>query len=380
MFRGFFMTAQFEHYQSVSHMPALRREDFVRLCVRYGQAYDALINTESEREVFYVPSLPAAVSFCRIGKDAEMLGGLCAPEEFKPQFLKAFVSFLEVEGLALSTFNAPEADIKQFNEFGFRSTKLGEELYLNLPEHTWGGKKYWKFRTKVNKCKRAGLVFKELTGRSYDHSIPELTKVTSQDLANKAQNKSLRFFVGECPPVSLGPRRVFAAEDLNGQIDAFVVLIPFKNGNAFGLDSFRTRPGGERNAMLFLLASVVELLKEEGIEEFSFGAVPGSGCKHPTPGEKPIIRKLVNFAYNHLSSIYDLKGVDEFKSQFRPQRRNLYISCYPDQFTLNGVYAFFKTFGMFNFNVRIAISRLTHKWVLKLKNKFSKPRRIYNGL
>jgi len=368
-----------EHYSSVKELSAEERATIESICVRNGTAYDALLNSEEDREIFVSPQLDGMVSFCRINQDVEMLGGICAPKEFKEDFLKSFINFLRRQNLALSTFNVPESDVAIFRKQSFRTTKLGEELVIDLYNHSWSGKKFWKLRTKTNKCQKNGMSVVELKGHEYYERFDELDKVTRDQLALKSQRESLKFFVGHCPPRQLGPRRVFAALDHDGRVDAFVVLLPFANGRSWGLDSFRIRPGGLRNAMLFLIKTTVDQLQSEGFDSLSLGAVPGAGCDHPIEGDKAVIRQFINFTYKHLGFIYDLRGVDKFKSQFRPNRQNLYICCYPDQFTVNGVYAFFKTFGMFDFKLATTMKKLFQNMKSRFKNIFQNPGKVHNG-
>lgn len=152
-------------------------------------------------------------------------------------------------------------------------------------------------------------------------------------------------------------------------LQAFIVLIPYKNGKAYGLDSFRFRPDAPRNVMSFLLKTVADTLQAEGLSEFSLGAAPGAGCDKKMEGDKAAIRLSVHFLYTYFSFLYDLKGVFEFKGQFRPESRNLYICIYPDQFTLNGVYAFFKTFGLFDISPKIILKRIFKKLSISISRR-----------
>ena len=82
------MELTFRHFTSPQHMDA-QSVDLLRSCsLMYGEAYDSMLNMEEDREVFLVPEIPGAITFCRVGKDAEMLGGLCAPSENKKEVCK----------------------------------------------------------------------------------------------------------------------------------------------------------------------------------------------------------------------------------------------------------------------------------------------------
>lgn len=369
----------FLHVQNIANLSADQAQRLRDICTQHGDAYDSFLNTEASREILLAKAYPGAISFCRIGRDAEALGGLCAPRELRLRLLQDFMAFLTARGLALSTFNVPDADVEHFRALNFRTTKLGEELFIDLPNHDWGGKRYWKLRNKVNQCERKGLRVAELDAASFETARAELGDVTRLQLAEKSQREALQFFVGLCPPRELGPRRVFVAKSPQGRVEAFIVLIPYGAGKAFGLDSFRIRPDAPRNVMTFLLKEAIDTLKSHGISEFSLGAAPGAHCGTPIPGDKPVIRHLVNFAYRHLNLIYDLKGVHEFKQQFRPKSRALYLSCYPDQFTVNGVYAFFKTFGMLNINMRMVLAKMFAPVRKFLLPPTRKPLEMLNG-
>jgi lysylphosphatidylglycerol synthetase-like protein (DUF2156 family) len=118
--------------------------------------------------------------------------------------------------------------------------------------------------------------------------------------------------------------------------------------------------------MAALIKWIAETLKNEGALELSLGAAPGVNCQHAVHGDCAGIRKMIVFFYNHLHFIYDLQGVYEFKRQFRPLTRNLYVCCYPDQITLNGIRAFLHTFGVFDINLRRLLANAWRSFVNKL--------------
>lgn len=337
----------------------------------HGQHYDSYLATEPGRLHFWSSRRDGLISYIRRGNHLFVGGGLIAPPISRANLLGEFTRSTEGLGQRAVFFNVSDSELPLFTEFGFQSTKWGEEPIVELRDRTWRGKQFEWVRRQTNYCQRHGLVAEEIRPdvvglERWPAILAELQDVARSSLSMKAQAAEMRFFEGSIETHELGLRRLFVARSGGGtgRIEGFVVCNPINGGQSWSTELYRHRPDSVRGTVAFLFHHIMQALQEEGIESLALCLDPARNCATPRPGDNWLVRRGMTFADRFLGVVFDFAGLRHFKSRFRPRYENRYI-CSRPAISLRSVWAFINVCGGLRIDLaklsRVAMTRLAKR-------------------
>lgn len=346
---------------------------------RHGAQYDSYLCTEPDRSLFWSHGNRGVLSFKQVGRHLLVAGGLIAPDEAKSALLEEFLAHAARLKLRPVFFCILEADLPYFREAGLRITKFGEDAIVDLPDLTYEGKQFEWVRRQANYCRRHGVVVSEtgpgfLTPDVWQATLAELLEISRDSLQEKPQREELRFFDGHVGEHGLGRRRLFVARSDNGhgRIEGFVVCNPMQGGRMWSTEIYRHRSDAVRGVVASVIHHLTLALKEEGVEAVNLCLIPGRNCATPLPGDNPLVRRGLVVGQKYFSALFDLRGIDHFKSRFRPRYENRYL-CTPPEPSLGAFIATLRVFGVFNVDLR-KTGRLLWQRVRKFSARRSLPK------
>lgn len=318
-----------------------------------GHQSDSYLSTAPGRETFWCSSYEGLISYRRIGKHVLVSGGLIAPAGLRPQLLREFLAFVKSRRWRAAFFCIPEEDLAIFRAAGYVANKVGEEAVLPLADLTFAGSRYEWVRRQSNFCQRHGVRFEELKEQDFSFAewskiLAELSEVTRDGLRDKPQRSELTFFDGSIGAHELGARRLFVArtgKSSDQRIEGFLVCNPMNGGRSWSTEIYRHRFNSPRGTIPYLFHQTALLMKQQGVEQLNLCIAPGRHCEQPVPGDKPFIRHALVYFWKHGSWLFDLKGIDHFKSRFRPQYENRYI-CSPPDLSVSAILATIQALGV----------------------------------
>jgi phosphatidylglycerol lysyltransferase len=126
----------------------------------------------------------------------------------------------------------------------------------------------------------------------------------------------------------MGRRRLFVARH-EGRIVAFLVCNPGLSGQLWAVETYRHLPDAVRGVIPFCIMKTLRTMKEEGVRYVSLSLIPFLRCETAVHGDSGILRFAANFWWQHLNSIFDMRGIYHFKSRFRPDYREMYLAALP---------------------------------------------------
>lgn len=337
-----------------------------------GTTYDSYLALDPDREYLVADDRSAVLAFVRDGRYLHLPGGLMAPDGESGRVLEALLEFSRQNRLSSTFYNVREEDADCFRTSGFQLTKWGEEPLIHLLETTWKGKSFEWLRRQENFCLRAGMVSREVipdqANAEYAERIaPELVEVSDAYIAQTPAGREMGTFVSSFDPFTLGRRRLFVAER-EGKIEAFLVCTPGRGGKFWASETYRRRPDSTRGAIPFLMLQTMRALKEEGVEDFSLCLMPGLKADRKTGDNSRLLRRTIVFLRDHLNFLFDVRGINHFKTRFRPDHRELYVAAYP-KFRVGTLVSLIRCWGLFYINP-IVVARRLHS-ARKLKEERS---------
>lgn len=357
-------------------MDAASIDHLESLAYRCGRLYDSYLVMDLDREYFWCSGGRAVLGFVLQGSHAVVIGGLIGPDDAREELLTEFMGHCRSGGRAWTACFGivPEQDLALFDRHGFQSTKIGEDALIDLRECTWQGKAFGWVRRQTSWCRRQGLIFREIDGTAAAGDsvarMTELATVSEQFLDGTPHGRTMRYFVGQFDPTRLARRRVFAAiaEGGAGRAEGFVVCTPYRDGKAWGIEMYRSRPDAVRGAIPFLMHATMQALADEGVEEVSLCLMPAAGCHQRRPDPQPrdswFIHTYIHITHRYFNFIFDTPGIAHFKTRFRPRCAGLYCSVWPKASVLP-LHAILSTWGTLRFSpwraLRRGIRRLRHR-------------------
>jgi phosphatidylglycerol lysyltransferase len=337
------------------------------LAYRCGRSYDSYLVMDLDRLYFWSSGGRAVLGFVLRGSHAVVIGGLIGPDDAREPLLIEFMEECRASGWTACFGLVHESDLPLFDRHGFQSTKIGEDALVDLRECTWQGKAFEWVRRQGNFCQRQGLVCEEIGGGANlaarsQARMAELATISEQFLDGTPHGRTMRYFVGQFNPDCLHRRRVFAAiaEGGAGRAEGFVVCTPYRDGRAWGIEMYRSRPDSVRGTIPFLMKATMETLKNEGVEEASLCLMPAAGCHqrrpHPQLRDSWFIHTYIHITHGYLNFILDTPGISHFKTRFRPRRTNIYCSVWPKA-SVRPLHAMLSTWGTLQFSPWRAVGR-----------------------
>ncbi len=304
---------------------------------KYGYQPDSYLATAPGRESFWSKRSAGLVSYKRVGRHILVSGGLITQQEERGALLQEFLEYTKTHGFRPGFFVIEEEDVHLFREAGFAVNKIGESASLSLPTLTFAGKQYEWVRRQVSYCQRQGVIFQEVQPFDYSRAeweelLAELHSVTRDTMKGKPQTDELSFFDGTLNGHPLGYRRLFVAKVVRPdgvRTEGYVVCNPIHGGRIWATEIYRHRADAVRGTIPFLLHQIAMQLKAEGVERMNLCPVLGRNCQEPIPGEKPAFRIAMALFLKYGTFLWDLHGLDHFKSRFRPEYSNVYVCSLP---------------------------------------------------
>jgi phosphatidylglycerol lysyltransferase len=329
-----------------------------RQAFEFGRVYDSYFTTENGWKRFWSAEKSGLVSYRRLRKYINVIGGLLARADEKPRLLQEFMDFARPFKATVTFCNVEEQDLELFKSHGFHVTKWGEEPIVDLQTCTWTGKPYEWVRRQSNFCRRAGITVVEhhpddMSQASWDALMSQIRSISQELLGTKAHADHIQLVEGQLEVGVWGRRRLFVAYSpgVSRRIEGFVIALPMLDGRRYSFEMYRHRPDAVRGVVPHIFHEAMLRMKSEGVESVSLCLLPGLGSEEQT-GLKNIIRhKILMFCMQHLKFPFDFAGLYHFKSRFRPRYEGRYVCTYPKSTPLSTL-AFFKLTGLLTFNWR----------------------------
>ncbi len=213
-------------------------------------------------------------------------------------------------------------------------------------------------RAQLNRAKNKGVSIAEYTPREAMNS-PDLQNVLASWLKHRGL-PPLHFLVEPETLDRLEDRRVFVARSIDpDSVAAFAVLSPIPARNGWLVEQFPRLPRAPNGTIELLLTTAVNAIAESGATYVTLGLAPlARRSQAVPPNESRLLRTALSFASSHGRRFYNFKGLETFKSKFRPELwENVYAIENASRFSMRALYAVAGAFAQRS-PVRLVLSAL----------------------
>jgi lysylphosphatidylglycerol synthetase-like protein (DUF2156 family) len=223
---------------------------------------------------------------------------------------------------AFIQISEPVADLIH-EKFGLYSSQFGIETIVDLKTWDLQGKKKQVLRTSINKAKKDGIRFVEMTTETNDDELQEEWIKT-----RAVKKKEVVFLIRpKSQEYQDGTRKFYAflGEDLLGYIHFDPV---YENGKIIGYvpNISRFSPKFKQGIFYPLMVHAIETFKKEGVPSLYLGISPAAVDDQDKPCESKILKFIVRQLYKYGNWFYSFKGLHFTKSRFQGKEVKTFCS------------------------------------------------------
>lgn len=252
---------------------------------------------------------------------------VCAAEN-KVEVIKEFDMQCRKMGLKPAFYRVDENSVPWFNDLRKKQLMIGQEAILEIDKFSLEGRDKKSLRNGINYLQKNGFT---ITVRKAPHEssfISDLKKVSDEWLESLGK-KEFIFSQGMFDPIELKEQDIISLCDENGNVKAFLNIIPDFAEDECTYDLIRKTNDAPGAAMDALIIKLIEYAKEKNKLFLNLGMVPLTGITEPDNAAEQIIK----IAADKIKRFQHYKGLREFKEKYATIWENKYL-IYDNDFDL----------------------------------------------
>ena len=304
------------------------KEKAQRLLEEYGNSSVDYFKLSDEKLLFLSKQFEGFVSYSVAGSFAIVLEEpVCAPEN-KIEFLKEFDFHCHSIGLKTAFYRVDENSVGYFTQLKKKKLLIGQEAVLDVNGFDLGGRTKKALRNSLNSLQKKGYKTSLFEAPQKDEFLSQL-KIVSDEWLVAYNKKEMIFSQGVFDATALKEQDIIATIDPDGNVAAFLNIIPDFAPHECTYDLFRKTANAPGGCMDALIIEFIRYAKENGMQYLNLGLVPLSGITQPqNPAEQ-----VMKFAYNRIRRFKQYQGLREFKEKYASAWLNKYL-IYENDFDL----------------------------------------------
>lgn len=305
------------------HKPRPDAEDkkkVLGLLRKYGVNPGCWLYLEDDKTYFFGKEVEGVAAYAISNDTMVILGDpVCSPEDF-PKFLVELKTYCNINNYAMMFLSITGQFLSHYKALDFGYVKCGEEPRFRLAEYTLSGKASAKMRAAVNHGRKAGLTVYEYhpLEKRDTHIEEEIEQITKEWLATKKSHEELIFTLGGPGLLDPNDKRYFYAVNEDGQMQGFIVFLPFMQKKGYYADVTRRRPDSPGGTMEVIMYEAFEKMKEEKVEWVSMGLAPLAHLDKEDDKGNKVLAAMFTIIHDHFNSVYDFENLSRAKQKYNP--------------------------------------------------------------
>ncbi|WP_241726945.1 DUF2156 domain-containing protein, partial [Dietzia sp. SLG310A2-38A2] len=216
-----------------------------------------------------------------------------------------------------------------------RALQIAEDTIMDLPDLAFGGKKWQKIRSAMNKAEKNGTNFVSGLLREQPSAILGQVRQISEQWVGDKELPEMGFTLGTVEEALDDDVRIALAVDADGVVQAALSWLPVYRGGTEGgvrgwtLDVMRKRNGpGANNMIEFLIARSALEFKDEGADFVSLSGAPLA--RSGDDDEVATLDRGLDLLGQALEPYYGFRSLHQFKAKFNPRIEPVFL-CFRDE-------------------------------------------------
>ncbi len=288
----------------------LRAEEIMKKHGRTGLDYFKLWNDKS----FYFSETGESFLSYKVGGGYAMVLG--DPVGIKEQFeelLFKFEEYCRQSDWRVALYQTLPDFLPVYRKLGFRKLKIGDDAIVDLAQFGLERKQYRRLRAKVSQLEKLGIQLVRHPAPIEGVVLQEARQVSDSWLQIPGRRERT-FALGMFEEAYVSRTPVYAAEETNGRMLAFVNEIPAFSKGECTMDLMRHRSDAPAGIMDYLFTKVMLEKKAEGYSRFNMGMAPMSGFQERE--EATLEERAVHAFMQRLNFLFNYQGLRFYKAKF----------------------------------------------------------------
>lgn len=244
---------------------------------------------------------------------------VCA-EDVKLALLHEFEEQCKKMGLKPAFYRVDEQSMYYFEHLRKKKILIGQEGIVDVTAFTLSGKDKKSLRNGLNSLTAKGYVTAIQRAPLSAELVQELKEVSDEWLVDY-DVKEMTFSQGLFDIDAIRDQDVITVTDANGQVAAFLNVIPDYAPGECTYDLIRKRTAAPGGCMDSLIIALIQDAKDQGLQYLNLGLVPMSGIQQP----QNTAEQVVKFAYEKIKAFRHYHGLREFKEKYATDWTNKYL-------------------------------------------------------
>ncbi len=283
------------------------------LVLKHGRSSLDYFKLWRDKSYFFSASQNCFLAY-HVGRNfAVVLADPVGPEEELEETVRGFRELCAENDWGVAFYQTLPDFLPVYETVGLKKLKIGDDAIVDLTHFHLQGGGMKKFRHSINQLEKSGI-------RALAYEAPLSEKVVAQ--AKEVSDEWLQipgrrergFTLGMFEPDYIRSTPLFAACDRDGNILAFVNLVPSYRKGETTFDLMRYRTQAPHGIMDYLFLKLILQKQAEGFERLNMGMVPMSGFQEKEEATRE--EKAVHFFFQRLNFLFSYRGLRQYKAKF----------------------------------------------------------------
>lgn len=217
--------------------------------------------------------------------------------------------------------------------------EVGEEVILDLHIDPMKTKGNLKLRNKVNHAAHEGLKVQEYI--PFDSPIENEIIQVGEEWLKDRQGPQIHFEELDLFKIRANKRWFYVKDDKSIQAVALLSRLEGKSG--YLIKHLVTRPKAPRGTSALLVVSIMEILRNEGFDNLTYGIVPITHTGE-MEGLGFFSHFLVKMGFKMTRWIFNLSHRKEYWQQFKPKAERIFLVLSKQMFSLQDIRIILQSF------------------------------------
>ena len=293
-----------------------------RIVRAHGSDSLSFFKLRADKQYFFSEDRAAFVGY-RIENGVMLLSGdPVGPAETLGPILGELRAYADSRGLKLGAVGASEQLTTMYAELGCKSIYLGDEAIIETAKFTLEGRPIRKVRQSVTRLTKSGYTAELHCLKTLDaatlEQIDNVIELGREGAPERGFSMAMDSVHGACDHETL----VVIARDEEQRVKGVLHFVPCYGRAAVSLSYMRRDPSTPNGLTEFLVASGVDLLRQEGIEELSLNFATFAKWMHSP--EKRWERVLGRFVAL-FNPYFQIESLYRFNAKFFPRWEPRYL-------------------------------------------------------
>ena len=287
---------------------------------QYGDSPMDYFKIGQDKLLFISGQYEGFIAYRVAGSFAIVLEEPVCSEENKLLMLEEFEQQCRKMGLRPAFYRVDEESTYYFSHLKKKKMLIGQEAIMNIRDFSLSGKDKKSLRNGLNSLAAKGYI-------TAFHAAPQTTamlhalKEVSDEWLHQYEVRELTFSQGLFDADVIRGQDIITVTDANGQVAAFLNIIPDYAPGECTYDLIRKRSDAPGGVMDALIIALIQDARQKELHFLNLGMVPMSGISHP----ENTAEKMVKYAYEKLRFFRHYQGLREFKEKYATEWTNKYL-------------------------------------------------------